>query len=331
MPNNTENKVFLGIDTSNYTTSVAVCTVDGEIIANVRKMLPVRHGECGLRQSDAVFAHVKNLPACMDEIKSKLSARPDLRVAAVGVSEKPRDAEDSYMPCFLPGIAAAHSFAAALSYECQIYGFSHQCGHISAAVYSSGAVDIFKFSKFLAFHVSGGTTDLLYVTFDRDGLRAESIGGSLDINAGQAIDRTGVRMGLSFPCGAEMEKLASERDCEGRKTKISVKDTYCNLSGLENLASELYAKTRDAGLVSAYVFDFIGDTLCEMTKAAIMKFGQLPVIYAGGVMRNYRIRKKLSEYENSYFAQPEFSSDNAAGTALLAKDRFLFCQFPQTD
>lgn len=72
-----------------------------------KQLLPVREGELGLRQSDAVFAHVKQLGALVEAL---FEAGPP-PLAGVGASVRPRDAEGSYMPCFLVGEAVAQSVA----------------------------------------------------------------------------------------------------------------------------------------------------------------------------------------------------------------------------
>ena len=319
-----ENKLFLGIDASNYTTSVALCNLDGKVVLNLKKLLPVAQGERGLRQSDALFAHSKNLPVIMDELKSFLDREyPTREIAAVGYSATPRDLEGSYMPCFLAGAASASSIGAVIG--CKTYAFSHQGGHIAAALYSADRLDLLDGQEqFAAFHVSGGTTDILLVTPSDRSFSVEQIGGSADINAGQAIDRTGVLMGLSFPCGKEMEVLCDQAERKKAKTKISVNGLSCNLSGLENLAAALYKKTEDKGEVSAYCFDFIADTLGTLTENLRREYENIPIIYAGGVMSNKRIKKTLAGFDNTYFSAPEFSSDNAAGVALLCKRRYLF-------
>jgi len=316
------NRIFLGLDTSNYTTSAALCDEEGRVLCNIKLPLPVAEGERGLRQSDAVFAHVKALPQAAEHLRETLrqaEVRPD-RIAAIGVSRAPRDAEGSYMPCFLAGIAAAETAGAML--DVPVMRFSHQAGHIMAAMHSAGAQQYIR-EEFAAFHVSGGTTDVLLVrphseyVFD-----IRKIGGTADINAGQAIDRTGVHMGLRFPCGAEMEKLALSYKGKLSHTPISVKEITCNLSGLENKAVKLYNETGDSARVSAFVLDFVGRTLRALRDAMRQQYGNLPVLYAGGVM-SCGILKKMLQEEGAYFAQPKFSSDNAAGTALLARYRFL--------
>ena len=151
----------------------------------------------------------------------------------------------------------------------------------------------------------------------------DRIGGTNDLNAGQAIDRTGVMMGLRFPCGREMEELLSDRDIPYVKTRISVKGLECNLSGLENLTKKLFSETQDPAKVSAYCFDFVADTLCKLTENLREKYEDIPIIYAGGVMSNKRIAKRLLALGNVYFSEPEFSADNAAGIALLTREKYL--------
>lgn len=308
-------KCFVGFDTSNYTTSVAVCTEEGEIIANLKRPLPVKSGECGLRQSDAVFAHVKNLPSLTDELGAVLSS--GYEPVAVGVSARPRDAKDSYMPCFLVGVAAAHSFAAARGIE--VAEFSHQNGHVMAAAYSSGEAERLLGSRFVAFHVSGGTTEALLTSPTEQGFSVTLVGQTLDLNAGQVIDRVGVALGLDFPCGAALERLAIEYEGRIPSARISVKDGCCNLSGLENMALKLYESEMDKPLVAAFVFDFIRRTLSEMAKQIMDKYGKSPVLFAGGVMSNKYMREKLGAEFDACFSEPAFSADNAAGISLLCR------------
>lgn len=300
-------KYYLGIDTSNYTTSMALCGEDGKIYANCKKILPVKEGERGLRQSDAVFAHTVNLPEVAEMI-----GRSD--IIAVGYSAYPRDVVGSYMPCFLCGKAYAQSLSSILGLPCK--AFSHQRGHIRAALYSADAEHLLG-KDYLAFHLSGGTTEVISV---KQG-KIDLIGGTADLTAGQAIDRVGVMMGLQFPCGAELEILAMN----GRapiKCKTSVNGFECNLSGLENIANRLYDNGASKEDVSAYTIEFILQTLDRMTENLISAYPDMPLVYSGGVMSNIRIKEYFKEKYGAYFAAPEFSSDNAAGVALLTYDYF---------
>ncbi len=308
-------KLVMGIDTSNYTTSVALVDECGEVVANVKKLLPVKEGECGLRQSDAVFAHIKNLPFVMDEIKEYTK---DAQIVAIGVSSRPRNCDGSYMPCFLCGISIAKSVSAVTG--APIYEFSHQCGHMMAALYSAEAIEKTE-NPFLAFHVSGGTTEALLVSYSDFGFDAKIVGGTKDLNAGQLIDRMGVLLGLGFPCGAELERIALECSIKSPTKCATVSDGYFNLSGAENLLKQYYGETKDESATAAYTFSYVGKTLVKTTQSLLEKYGDMPVVYAGGVMSNSIIKNMLRKIPNTYFAEPRFSSDNAAGIALLAYNK----------
>lgn len=295
----------LGIDTSNYTTSVAV--VDDGGFRHAREILDVKEGERGLRQSDALFLHVKNLPHLIESLSAGT-------VDAVAYSSRPRAVEGSYMPCFLAGEAVARSVAATLGVPC--CAFSHQAGHIEAAVRTCGAE---LGDEFLAFHLSGGTTEILYARADEnEGWLCDILGKTLDISAGQLIDRTGVLLGLKFPCGNELEKLAAACADRIKDARPTVKDGSCNLSGAENKIQKFILSGAPREYVARYAIEYVGRTVCDMTAAAREKYPSLPVVYAGGVMRNEIIRKMLvSAFDNICFAAVELSSDNAVGTAYL--------------
>ncbi len=317
-----KRECFVGFDTSNYTTSVSVCDAYGKVIANLKTPLPVLPGERGLRQSDAVFAHIKNLPELCDRLSRELG---DFCVAGVGVSARPRSVEGSYMPCFLSGIAAAHAFAAAVGVP--VTEFSHQDGHVMAALYSSGAIDELLGKEFLAFHVSGGTTEMLLARPNGYSFTLELVGQTADINAGQLIDRVGVMMGIDFPCGRELERFASEFDGKVAKSRVVVRENNdmieCNLSGIENISKNMYEKDGDKSAVAAYVFACVRDTLCRMAHMATEKYGDMPIVFAGGVMSNKLMRSTLSKNFRAYFAEPEFSADNAAGISLLCREKIM--------
>ena len=307
---------FLGIDTSNYTTSAALLCEDGTVIANCKRPLPVAEGKCGLRQSDAVFAHVKNMPSLMAEIREHIG---DYNLCAVGVSETPRRTSGSYMPCFLSGVAAAE--AAGTAAGVPLYRFSHQCGHLAAAIFSAQRFDLLS-SPFGAFHVSGGTTEMLYVpALLENGFSVQIMGGTADLNAGQLIDRVGVMLGLAFPAGPALEALAAECTERVPKPHASVQGTTAHFSGLQNKAEALFRETGNAPLVAAFVLDCVAETLSRLAMSLLRECGNVPILYAGGVMCNKRIRARLSSIGTPFFAEPRFSADNAAGIALLCQRR----------
>lgn len=306
--------VFIGIDTSNYTTSFAIVDINGELLANLKSPLPVKAGERGLRQSDAVFAHVKNLPELAKTAKEILLGR---EILALGVSTRPRNKDGSYMPCFLSGVSAASAMEASLGVP--LYTFSHQCGHIMAALYSSGR-DIPE--RFFAFHISGGTTELVVAEKRDMGFECRTVGGTKDLNAGQIIDRIGVYMGMPFPAGKYMEEAALRNTACVPKKKPPTDGAYANLSGLENMAVALYEQTKDEALVAAFVFDYVGRAVEMMCDSAKQTEGDLPFVFAGGVMSNGILKSRLSKRFDASFAEPLLSADNAVGIAILAKNAY---------
>lgn len=302
---------FLGVDTSNYTTSVAVYVSEENRIYQSKKLLPVKDGELGLRQSDAVFHHTKQLPEMIERLYSGNSLGKPYVVSA---SVRPRNTDGSYMPCFLCGEGFARSLSAIENIH--FYSTSHQVGHILAALYSADRLELVK-EKFIAFHVSGGTTDCLLCEPDiNDILKISEIGTSLDLKAGQAVDRVGLMLGLKFPCGLQLENLANNSD---RKYKVRavIKGTDCCISGLENKCRKMLDDGERPENIAKYCLDFIAETVISMTAGATKIHGNLPLVFAGGVMSDAIIRQKIiSRFGKASFAQPEFSCDNAAGVAI---------------
>jgi N6-L-threonylcarbamoyladenine synthase len=302
---------YLGLDTSNYTTSCALLSADTGVMRQEKQLLPVKKGEAGLRQSDAVFHHTKQLPVLME----KLLPEKIEKLSAIGVSVRPRNVDGSYMPCFLCGETLARGIGAVTG--AKVYETSHQTGHILAALYSADRLSLID-KPFLAFHVSGGTTDCLLCEPDSEKLiRITEMGTSLDLKAGQAVDRTGLMMGLQFPCGKALEELAVKSSREW-KIKPVIKDGSCCLSGIQNQCEKLLREGVSHEDTALYCLKSVEAAVSAMTEAALIKTGDIPVIYAGGVMSNKIIRKTLEKRFGAYFAEPEFSCDNAAGTAVYA-------------
>jgi len=299
---------YLGFDTSNYTTSVAI--FDDNNITQVKRLLPVKEGERGIRQSDAVFHHTKAYTELLTEVLSMHSGQ----ISAVGASVTPTTQQGSYMPCFLVGENAAKTFAAALNVP--FYAFSHQQGHIAAALYSANRTDLLK-QQFLAFHISGGTTDLVLCEPDDTSIiKVTPVSCSSDLKAGQAVDRIGVKMGIQFPAGIGLEKLA-EKSQKQFKNKIKLINGCCSLSGLENKCLKMLNEGESKEDTARFLLDYVADTLIAMTEHTLKLYGDLPIVFAGGVMSNKIIKNKISSCFEAYFAQPEFSCDNAAGIAYL--------------
>lgn len=302
--------MFAGFDTSNYTTSCAIL-LNNEI-KNYKTTLNVKQNERGLRQSDAVFQHTANMPSLVHQMANDFELK---NIKAIGVSARPRNVDGSYMPCFLVGLNTA--IAAAEFCGCKYFETSHQTGHILAALFSAGKLDLIN-KKFIAFHVSGGTTEAVLVTPGGENIiNTEIIAQSTDLKAGQAIDRTGVLLGMRFPCGAELEKEAEKSEKEF-KIRPSVKGRNCSFSGIENKVKNMISSGEKKCDIAKFALESVRVSLDYMAQAAINEYGSLPIVFAGGVSSNKKIKETLSEKYGAYFAEPQFSSDNAAGTAVFA-------------
>lgn len=307
--------LYLGIDTSNYTTSLALYDDATKQMFRRQKLLPVKKGELGLRQSDAVYHHTAALHNLFCDLVKDIDTS---QIVCIGASSRPRPVEGSYMPCFLVGLNSAKILAAAL--KIPMYEFSHQEGHISAALFSAKKDELFN-RDFIAFHVSGGTTEAVFAKGYGSGFSIEMCAKSLDLHAGQAVDRIGLMLGLDFPCGAQLESLALN-NTEKIKVRPTLKGCNCCLSGVENQCKKLFEQNRSREYIAAYCIEYIRCSLEAMTDELVKKFGQLPLLYAGGVMSNTIIKNSFTKKYKAVFAQPSFSTDNAAGTAYLAYRKF---------
>lgn len=308
----------LGIDTSNYTCSVAAYDSDTKTVVMKKQLLPTPEGSVGLRQSQALFEHVRLLGGRMTELCEEI----DYSFDCIGVSTRPRDVEGSYMPCFLAGSMAAQSLSAAL--KIPMRSFSHQQGHIAAALYSAGKLDwlLGDLHTFFAFHLSGGTTECLQVkALEGKILEINRVGKTLDLNAGQVVDRIGVKLGLSFPAGSVLEKLAencSQDTVKKFRATIPDKGCDCCLSGLENICQKQISEGKSPAEVARFCIWYVTLTIDNMLKNVFKLYGKAPVLFAGGVSGNKFLQEYFKERYDGVFAKPEYSSDNAAGVAILA-------------
>lgn len=298
----------LAFDTSNYTTSVAYYAPDGQ--AQARRLLDVPAGALGLRQQEALFQHTKRLPELVEELFS--GEMGDIH--AVGASVAPREVEDSYMPCFLAGSGMGRSVAQTLGVP--FYSWSHQQGHLAAAAWSAGHMELLD-KPFLAWHLSGGTTELLRVEPTGCAITAEVIGGTTDISAGQLIDRTGVLLGLDFPAGKTLDALAREGIGRLKPFSVKVNDLRFSLSGMENQVKALVEAGEAKAEIARFVLDTVSDAVRRCTVQAQDREPGLPVLCSGGVASNTRLRYVLTEFCQALFSAPEYATDNAMGIALL--------------
>lgn len=299
----------IGIDTSNYTTSIAF--FDGEGGENCSRLLPVRQGELGLRQSDAVFAHIKSLPELSGRLFSHIQKDT---ITAVGVSTRPRAVEGSYMPCFMVGYSHAKLLSDALGVP--LVEVSHQQGHVAASLWSAGRLDLME-KTHLAWHLSGGTTELLLVEPEGRNVECTRIGGTTDISAGQLIDRTGQLLELPFPSGKHLDSLS--REATGKDVfRVKCRNSEFSLSGVQNKVQQFHAASADPAETAAYALRCVAGAVYEATVQALEAYPGLSVVFSGGVASNSMLRE-LTATLHPVFAQPQFSTDNAMGVAVLTK------------
>lgn len=297
----------IGFDTSNYTTSIAY--FDGCCGENVSQLLPVREGELGLRQSDAVFHHTKSLPDLSDRLFSRLQ---NVEISAVGVSTRPRAVDGSYMPCFMVGYSHAKLLSDAFGVP--LFTFSHQQGHVAAALFSANRMDLMD-SPHLAWHLSGGTTELLLVTPSGRNVDCQIIGGTTDISAGQLIDRTGQMLKLPFPAGKSLDNLSQTAE-KNDFFRVKCSDMHFSLSGVQNKVQQYYGQGSSTEDTAAYALRSVIFAVTKATEQAIKSYPGLPVVFSGGVASNSLLRKEMQKY-NPVFAEPRYSTDNALGVAVL--------------
>lgn len=315
--------VVLGIDTSCYTTSVAILDEHARLVADCRRILSVKAGKRGLQQSEMVFQHTRNLPELFLQACQKLD-KP-ICFKAIGVSAFPRPLPDSYMPAFLVGEGYAKVLA--LSQDIPLYRISHQENHVFAGIWSAGGPVA---SSFLAVHLSGGTTEIVRVAnaaanaSDSRRLAIDILGGTQDIHAGQLIDRIGVLLGLPFPAGPHLEALAAQAHEQAITIPLTVREACVSFAGPETYIRKLAAQGIAPAIIAASVELCIAKAVTAMIKQAISSTGLTDILLVGGVTANQFIRKYLSNqleeplHAKLYFPEPNYSPDNATGAAYFA-------------
>ena len=297
----------IGIDTSNYTTSIAY--FDGLNGENCSRLLPVKQGELGLRQSDAVFAHIKSLPELSGRLFSHIQRET---VTAVGVSTRPRAVEGSYMPCFMVGYSHAKLLADTLNVP--LIEVSHQQGHVAASLWSAGHMELMQ-EPHLAWHLSGGTTELLLVEPEGKNVRCTKIGGTTDISAGQLIDRTGQLLQLPFPSGKHLDALSKEATMK-ETFKVKCCNMEFSLSGVQNKVQQFHAAHENPAETAGFALRCVAKAVYLATEQALTAYPGLRVVFSGGVASNSMLREVLQAL-NPIFSPPQFATDNAMGVAVL--------------
>lgn len=303
----------LGIDTSCYTTSMAIADHKGRLVYESRKMLDVKKGARGLRQSEGFFQHVMNLPMIFEAICQEVDTS---QIGCIAVSTRPRNQEESYMPVFTAGLQFAKALSLAL--KVPLFTTTHQDGHIMASAYG-GQFDYRE--SHLSVHLSGGTSEILFSKWVHGAFDIDIVGGTLDVSAGQLIDRVGVALGYDFPCGKFLDQLCDESS-NPLKFPVSVKGSYFNLSGAEAYGLKYIEGGKNPSDISKGLFDALIKTLEKALLCAVQKSQVNKVLMAGGVSSSAYMQKILPERlkKNGIdvkFCGPKFAADNAIGVAVL--------------
>jgi N6-L-threonylcarbamoyladenine synthase len=313
--------VVLGIDTSNYRTSLCLVDMDGRIVAEEKQLLSVEPGERGLQQSAALFQHIKRLP----ELARRMVTEGK-RVVAVTVSRTPRPIEGSYMPVFLAGQTVAELMAH--FFHVPVYYTSHQEGHIAAGEYT--LPEPLEAERFLAVHLSGGTSEILDCIKQNGGYLIDCIGGTQDLHAGQLIDRVGVALGLPFPAGPYLEEVAKQAEGTDFAVPSSVNGYTFSFSGPEAALMRATRQNVPAGHIARATEKCIATTLEKVLRTAVEDGYPKDILIVGGVSANTYIRNRLlarlthrAVGAKLYFADPAYAGDNAYGVARIGLIQFL--------
>lgn len=310
--------LYLGIDTSNYRSSLCVIDQNRQIIFEQKELIPVELGKLGMMQSEALFHHISRIPELFS-----LLPKGEYTWDAIAASTRPRPIEGSYMPVFRAGESFGR-FAATLV-QAPFYHTSHQEGHIAAGVYSiSNGI---PHEEFLAVHLSGGTSELLRVSSHKAGYHIDILGASMDLHAGQLIDRIGVRLGLNFPAGPQLEQLAKQAKGE-YKLPSSVRGYDFSFSGPESAAFRAIENGINNAEIAYAVQQVIANSIEKVVRAAVLNTKLKDVLIVGGVASNQFIKNRLklrlehpAVNARLYFTSPEYSGDNAFGVANIALNR----------
>ena len=146
-------------------------------------------------------------------------------------------------------------------------------------------------------------------------MKAEKLGGTSDISAGQLIDRTGKLLGLPFPAGKSVDALSRGSDCRDRY-RVKLHGLEFSFSGIQNKAEAFYAATNSPADTARFVMNCIVTCIADATRAALAEKPGLPVVFSGGVASNSMLRERMREFL-PVFAEPQYSTDNAMGIAVL--------------
>ena len=217
------------------------------------------------------------------------------------------------MPCFMVGYSHAKLISDMLGVP--LIEVSHQQGHVAASLWSAGHLELMD-QPHLAWHLSGGTTELLLVEPEGKNVNCTKIGGTTDISAGQLIDRTGQLLELPFPSGKHIDALSA--DAQMKETfKVKCPGLEFSLSGVQNKVQQFHEKHGIPAETAAFALRCVAGAVSKATENALKEYPGFRVVFSGGVASNSMLRRLTAQFD-PIFSQPQYSTDNAMGVAVLA-------------
>lgn len=316
--------IILGIESSCDETSVSVVKNGREVLSNViNTQISIHELYGGVVPEIASRNHVENISPVMKEALKEANIKMD-DIDAVACT---------YGPGLVGALLVGISYAKALSYAANkpLIGVNHIQGHIAANYIT------YKDLKppFLTLLISGGNTQLVLV---KDYTEFEILGKTKDDAVGEAFDKIARVIGLGYPGGPKMDKLAKEGIPNIELPKVHVEGLNFSFSGLKTAIINLHHKNPNinkADLATSFEKD-VAEILLKNTKMAVKETNINKIALAGGVSANSYIRKAFKELEEKekiqvYYPELKLCTDNAAMIASAGYYNYLKNNFSNLD
>ena len=308
--------IILGIESSCDETSVAIVKNGREVLSNViNTQISIHELYGGVVPEIASRNHVENISPVMKEALKEANVKID-DVDGIACT---------YGPGLVGALLVGVSYAKALSYAANkpLIGVNHIQGHIAANYITYKDLE----PPFLTLLISGGNTQLVLV---KDYTKFEILGKTRDDAVGEAFDKIARVIGLGYPGGPKMDKLAQEGTPNIVLPKVHIDGLDFSFSGLKTAIINLHHKIPDinkADLAASFEKD-VAEILLENTKKAVKETNINKIALAGGVSANSYIRKAFKELEEKedikvYYPELKLCTDNAAMIASAGYYNFL--------
>lgn len=311
-----KDTIILGIESSCDETSVAVVKNGREVLSNViNTQISIHELYGGVVPEIASRNHVENISPVMKEALKQANVTLD-DIDGIACT---------YGPGLVGALLVGVAYAKALSYASgkPLIATNHIEGHIAANYITYKELK----PPFLTLLISGGNTQLVLV---KDYTRFEILGKTRDDAVGEAFDKVARVIGLGYPGGPKMDKLAKEGTPNIELPKVHVDGLDFSFSGLKTAVINLHHKMPDinkADLAASFEKN-VAEILIENTKKAIKETGITKIALAGGVSANSYIREEFSKLQDEknievYYPELKLCTDNAAMIASAGYYNFI--------